>query len=145
MAEEKEGQSDFKVVDRRSFSADGSPRDSAQTPEAKPNPAEEGFSAAAEIGEAPFSPIPAPVNFQTLVSYLATTAMFQLGLLAGPSGERIPLDLANAHRTLDLLDILQDKTQGNLAPEEAKLLDDVLYELRLSFLEIQKRGPQASK
>ena len=84
------------------------------------------------------------MSFHTLVSYLATTVMFQLGLLAGPSGERIPLDLANARRTLDLLDILQEKTRGNLTTEEAKLLDDVLYELRLSFLEIQKGGSPAS-
>ena len=71
--------------------------------------------------------------------------MFQLGLLPGPSGENIPLDLASARRTLDLLDVLQQKTQGNLSKEEAKLLDDVLYELRLTFIEIQKGGSPTPK
>ena len=144
MPEDKKGPENFKVVDRRSFGTDGSRREPAETPEEKPNSEEEGRAAGALADRAEPSPAPAPVSFHTLVSYLATTAMFQLGLLAGPSGERIPLDLGNARRTLDLLDILQEKTRGNLTPEEGKLLDDVLYELRLSFLEIQKGGPPAS-
>ena len=142
MPEEKQQPPGFKVVDRRGFTTDGSRRDSDQSSEEEPNPVEQGSSAgAADTGQAAPSPLPAAVSFQTLVSYLATTAMFQMGLLAGPSGERIPLDLANARRTLDLLGILQEKTQGNLTPEEARMLGEVLYELRLSFLEIQKRGP----
>jgi hypothetical protein len=147
MPEEKQQPPGFKVVDRRGFTTDGSRRDSDQSSEEEPNPVEQGSSAgaAADTGPAAPPPIPTAGSFQTLVSYLATTAMFQMGLLAGPSGERIPLDLANARRTLDLLGILQEKTQGNLTPEEARMLGEVLYELRLSFLEIQKRGPQASK
>jgi hypothetical protein len=147
MPEEKQQPPGFKVVDRRGFTPDGSRRGPDQSSEEEPNPVERGSSAgaAADTGQAAPSPLPAAVSFQTLVSYLATTAMFQMGLLAGPSGERIPLDLANARRTLDLLGILQEKTQGNLTPEEARMLGEVLYELRLSFLEIQKRGPQASK
>ena len=141
MPEDKKGPEDFKVFDRRSFSTDGSRLEPAETPAEQPNTEEEGRSAGAVADWAEPSPAAPPVSFHTLVSYLATTAMFQLGLLAGPSGERIPLDLANARRTLDLLDILQEKTRGNLTPEEGKLLDDVLYELRLSFLEIQKGGP----
>jgi hypothetical protein len=142
MPEDKKGPEDFKVVDRRSFSTDGSRLETEGTE--KPNPEEEGRSAAAGADQAEPSPAVAPVGFHTLVSYLATTAMFQLGLLAGPSGEKIPLDLANARRTLDLLGILQEKTRGNLSTEEAQLLDDVLYELRLSFIEIQKGGSPAS-
>jgi hypothetical protein len=80
-----------------------------------------------------------PSGFETLVSYLSTTTMFQLGLLAGPGGERIPPDMQNAQRTIDLLQVLQDKTQGNLTPTESRLLDDVLYELRMTFVELQKR------
>ena len=144
MPEDKKGPEDFKVVDRRSFGTDGSRLEPAETPAEQSNTEEEGRSAGAVADRAEPSPAPAPVRFHTLVSYLATTVMFQLGLLAGSSGERVPLDLGNARRTLDLLDILQEKTRGNLTPEEGKLLDDVLYELRLSFLEIQKGGPQAS-
>jgi hypothetical protein len=142
MPEDKKGPEEFKVVDRRSFGTDGSRLEAEETEE--PNREEEKHSAGAVTDRAEPSAAPAPVAFHTLVSYLATTAMFQLGLLAGPSGEKIPLDLGNARRTLDLLDILQEKTRGNLTTEEAKLLDDVLYELRLSFLEIQKGGSPVS-
>ena len=65
--------------------------------------------------------------------------MFQLGLLAEPGGERIPPDMANAQRTIDLLQVLQEKTSGNLTADESRLLDDVLYELRMTFVELAKR------
>lgn len=76
-------------------------------------------------------------TFATLVSYLSTTAMFQLGLLPGPGGERIPSDFVNARRTIDLLEILQEKTRGNLTDNESRMLEEVLYELRISFVEVQ--------
>ncbi len=78
-------------------------------------------------------------RFATLVSYLSTTAMFQLGLLPGPGGEHNPPDIDNGSRTIDLLEVLQEKTRGNLTEAEARLLEDVLYELRMKYLEVQKR------
>ena len=47
--------------------------------------------------------------------------------------------MPNAQRTIDLLQVLQEKTQGNLSANESRLLDDVLYELRMTFVELQKR------
>lgn len=142
MPDDKNEPSGFRVVDRRPFSADGTPREASRDAEKPPEKRPE--------------PVPAPpvqpeaeaeeyteesvLGFEMLVSYLSTTAMFQLGLLEGPGGERIPPDLPNAQRTISLLEVLQDKTRGNLTPREAKLLDDVLYDLRLSFLEIEKRA-----
>lgn len=141
MPEQKEGDSGFKVVDRRSFTTDGTPRQagpetgepkreaSPPMPRSSPGPVE------AEPLE-PFGDNPA--GFETLVSYLSTTALFQMGLLQGPSGERIPPDLANARRTIDLLEILQDKTQGNLTADESKFIEDILAELRWSFVELDR-------
>jgi hypothetical protein len=141
MADEKDGPSGFKVVDRRSFTSEGSRREAPPVeerkvkpppppPKASPPPA---FEEQAEEFQEEAS------GFETLVSYLSTTAMFQLGLMAGPSGERIPPDMANAQRTIDLLEVLREKTSGNLTPQETRLLDDVLYELRMTFVELQKR------
>ena len=140
MPEEKDESSGFKVVDKRVFSTDGKRREDAveeksvesrpQRPPATPDLEE---LEAEDYGEA------GPAGFDTLVSYLSTTAMFQLGLLPGPGGERIPVDLVNARHTIDLLEVLQQKTRGNLTPAEAQLLEDVLYELRLSYVEIEKR------
>jgi hypothetical protein len=146
MADEKNESSGFKVVDRRSFNNEGSRRDEAAPKVIQPEPPASPERTArpqivephsVETAEPEFSQEPS--GFETLVSYLSTTTMFQLGLLAGPGGERIPPDMPNAQRTIDLLQVLQEKTQGNLTPNESRLLDDVLYELRMTFVELQKR------
>ncbi len=148
MAEEKSEPSSFRVVDRRPFAADGTHREGVVKEEEKkrePQPPPSPRSAPrAEAGPEEF-PGEMPGGFETLVSYLSTTAMFQLGLLAGPSGERIPADLVNARRTIDLLEVLQQKTRGNLTPEESRLLEDVLYELRMSFVEVEKRQAKRTR
>ena len=141
MADEQHEPSGFKVVDRRTFTSEGTKRE-AEAPATKkadaPPLAEK--ASRPQVIESPEPDFPdEPSGFETLVSYLSTTTMFQLGLLPGPGGERIPPDMANAQRTIDLLDILQEKTRGNLTPNESRLLDDVLYELRMTFVELQKR------
>ena len=140
MADEKTEPSGFKVVDRRSFTVEGSPREESpsEVKKAEPPPAEKAPApGAVESPQVELSGEPS--GFETLVSYLSTTTMFQLGLIAGPGGERIPPDMPNAHRTIDLLGVLQEKTSGNLTPDESRLLNDVLYELRMTFVELQKR------
>lgn len=143
MPEEKAESSGFKVVDRRSFTSEGErvvgqPEQEEVRQEAVPSTPPRPQSAP------PTEPEPveeeASERFAMLVSYLSTTAMFQLGLLPGPGGEYIPSDLANASRTIDLLEVLQEKTRGNLTSQESKLLEDVLYELRMTYLEVQKRA-----
>ena len=57
----------------------------------------------------------------------------------------MPSDMPNAKRTIDLMEVLQEKTQGNLTAGESRLLEDVLYELRMSFVEMQKRQARKSK
>jgi hypothetical protein len=165
MLEDKKEESDFKVVDRRPFAADGTPRDVQReerhegpdrimTPPPSPSKsrgpskdASSGYDLGGSRGtiagerEADLQE-DAPEGdsgFATLVSYLYTTGMFQLGLMQGPGGERIPPDLANARRTIDLLDVLQTKTRGNLTPTEIKLLEDVLYDIRMTFVDVQKQ------
>jgi hypothetical protein len=80
-----------------------------------------------------------------ILSYLSTTALFQLGMLPGPGGERIPPDLVNGRRTIDMLEVLQQKTRGNLTADESSMLENVLYELRMSYVEIQKLLAQPPK
>jgi hypothetical protein len=144
MPEDKDTSPGFKVVDRRGFSSDGTRREEgasgvnsvhvqpAGAPETPAMQAAE-FDESADLG---------PPDFETIVSYLSTTAFFQLGLLAGPGGQRIPPDLVNARRTIDMLEVLQLKTRGNLSSDENQMLDDALYELRMTFVEVQKRLTQ---
>jgi Domain of unknown function (DUF1844) len=145
MTEEKIESSGFKVVDRRAFTSEGTrvpdrpeKEKAVREPESRVPPKPQATPAAEP--EPLADEEDSSERFAMLVSYLSTTAMFQLGLLPGPGGEYIPADLTNGSRTIDLLEVLQEKTRGNLTSQETKLLDDVLYELRMTFLEVQKRA-----
>ena len=70
------------------------------------------------------------VSFSSFIVSLATSAMAHLG--EGPGSH---LDLPLAKQTIDLLGVLKEKTSGNLDDEEAKLLEAVLYETRMKFME----------
>jgi hypothetical protein len=147
MAKGEDSSSGFRVVDRRPFAADGSRKEDVVAEEENAEATRAtSRSVPREVPSEPHGPLDEDSSgFETLVSYLSTTAMFQMGLIAGPSGEHIPADMPNAKRTLDLLEVLQEKTQGNLTAAESRLLEDVLYELRMSFVELQKRQTHKSK
>jgi hypothetical protein len=75
------------------------------------------------------------VDFATFVLSLATSALYHLGLTEGPEGETTPeKNLPLARQTIDTLEMLEVKTAGNLEVEEAKLLQSVLYELRMGYV-----------
>ena len=88
-------------------------------------------------GDADRGALPA-IDFSTLVLSLATSAMVHMGLVPESEGAPVDKNLALAHQTIDTLEMLQDKTRGNLTGEEAKLLESVLYELRMSY--VKARG-----
>jgi Domain of unknown function (DUF1844) len=75
------------------------------------------------------------MNFEKFVASLYMTTLMQLGL-AAPPGEKPVLDLIGARQTIDILGILNDKTRGNLTPAEESTLRNVLYELRMAYLEV---------
>jgi hypothetical protein len=95
-------------------------------------PAGGGGSAPASESEA----LPA-IDFSTFVLSLSHSALVNLGDAPSPEGEA-GRDLALAKQTIDLLGILQEKTRNNLTGEEERLLDQVLYDLRVRFVEISK-------
>ncbi len=76
------------------------------------------------------------VSFSSFIVSLATSAMTNLG--EGPGGQ---LDLGLAKQTIDLLALLQEKTAGNLDDEEKKLLEAVVYETRMRYLEKSGNAP----
>jgi uncharacterized protein DUF1844 len=78
------------------------------------------------------------LTFSGFVLSLATTAALHFGDLADPqTGHPNEPDIEAAGRIIELLEMLQKKTKGNLIPEETKLLDDLLYELRMRFVQAQ--------
>ena len=88
------------------------------------------------------------IDFMTLVVSLSQTALVHLGEVIDPepgggAGQRT-LDLPMARQTIDLLGVLQEKTKGNLTGDEERLLDQVLYDLRLRFVEVAREAAKSS-
>ena len=79
------------------------------------------------------------INFAGFVLSLATTAAVHFGDIPDPNtGERVQPNLQAAAQMIEILGMLQQKTKGNLINEEERLLDDLLYELRLRFVQAQQ-------
>ena len=153
MDDEKEEQGGFKVTDRRQFTTEGEIREKQQpdpgkqeappkkeeppkaSQEEKPRPEadqkdDQKESAEQDPGQG--------VNFASFLLSLATTGMVHLGEMPEPSSGQKMEDLGAARQMIDILDILKEKTEGNLSSEESHLLENVLYELRLKFMEKSK-------
>jgi hypothetical protein len=89
-------------------------------------------------GRAPDEALP-QIDFSTFVVSLSTSALYHLGLVADPeTGKTEAPDLGLASQTIDTLAILQEKTRGNLDADEERLLESLLYELRMRFVEVRK-------
>jgi hypothetical protein len=78
------------------------------------------------------------LSFSAFVISLATTAAVHFGDVVEPGTAPPPPDLGAAGQMIEILGLLEEKTRGNLTPEESKLLEQVLYELRMRF--VQARG-----
>jgi len=73
-------------------------------------------------------------SFIELVNLIALQAAISLGGYQGPGGERIPANPIAAKHHIDLLEVLEKKTTGNLSEDEKRVLDGVLYELRMQYV-----------
>lgn len=86
-----------------------------------------------------------PVDFATHVLSLASSVMVALGQMPSPSGETEPPDLDTAHYLIDVLGMLETKTRGNLDESESKLLQSLLYDLRVAFVDASAAAAIAAK
>jgi uncharacterized protein DUF1844 len=79
------------------------------------------------------------VTFTGFILSLATTAAVHFGDIADPAtGERVEPNLEAASQMIELIALMQEKTKGNLSDNEARLVDDLLYELRMRFVQAQQ-------
>jgi hypothetical protein len=79
------------------------------------------------------------ITFTGFVLSLATTAAVHFGDIADPgTGERGEPNLVAAGQMIEIIAMLQERTQGNLSDVEAKLVDDLLYELRMRYVQAQQ-------
>jgi len=136
----------FKVIDRRPFTAEGEIRKEVveeQEREARREEVKEAKAAAAnaQAGESAKAVADVPKKlpaFENLVRMIGSNAAMVLGAYADPNTGQPMIDPDAARELIDMLDALQQKTKGNLAPEENDMLLDLLGKLKLTYLEVQK-------
>ena len=136
MADDKEERRGFQVRDRRRFSDSGEARPDVAEETAEPPPR----PAAAESAAPGAAPADEPVTFSTFVLGLSTQALLHLGEIPNPMTHALERDLGAAKHVIDILGILQEKTRSNLEPGEESLLDAVLYDLRMRYVELVRGG-----
>jgi hypothetical protein len=78
-----------------------------------------------------------PVSFSTLILSLASSAVLAMGLEKNPQTGQIEKDLDLARFNIDMLNLLKDKTKGNLDAEEKQFLDSVVGDLQMKFVYVQ--------
>ncbi len=164
MAQRKED-SEFKVMDRRLFTADGELR--TETVEETPQPVPQQAAPATQVVPPDTPPPPTDgeqqaqhdayrqsardldarieqsghsakeleVSFERFMASLYMTAMMQLGLMVEQGGSP-HIDLIGARQTIDTLSMLADKTKGNVTSKEEAFLQNALYELRMAYVEV---------
>lgn len=164
----------YKVADRRKFNPDGSLREGvtldaapvkpAAPAEEKPVVAEsksapqpepvqethigpidedEEVAAAEDDGEIPGAQD--PTSFVNFLSTLATNAAAALGAVPHPATGQRSLDLESGKYWLDILGMLRDKTKGNLHPQESRLLEGLLGDLRMQYVHLVKATEEKLK
>jgi hypothetical protein len=79
--------------------------------------------------------------FFSLVMTFQAAAMQQMGKLKNPVSDKIERDLQQAQLSIDILDMLEEKTRGNLSDEETKLLKTILQELKLNYVDELSKAP----
>jgi hypothetical protein len=136
---------EFRVIDRRPFTSEGELRKEAveeEEREAKREAAQHPPAPPAEPAKpAPVPPAETPKRspaFENLVRMLGSNAAMVLGAYADPRTGQPMLDPEAAREFIDMLDVLHEKTKGNLAPEEDSLLLDLLGKLKMTFLEVNQ-------
>jgi hypothetical protein len=80
-----------------------------------------------------------PVTFSTFLLGLSTQALLHLGEIPNPVSAQIETDLVAAKQVIDILGVLETKTRGNLDAAEHTLVESVLYDLRIRYVEIVQR------
>lgn len=153
----------FKVTDRRLFNADGSPRDlpEDETPEPKPvaaepvatptpvrepEPSVSAQQAATtdapsdddedELSEEEMEGAQDPASFVNFLMSIASNAASALGMMEHPVTHQRGVDLELGKHWIDVLGMLQKKTQGNLTTQEAQMLEGLLSDLRMQYVSL---------
>ncbi|HEX6962161.1 MAG TPA: DUF1844 domain-containing protein [Lacipirellula sp.] len=102
-----------------------------------------GESASAGVSDGDYEAIPA--SFDLLVSTFVTEAMVALGQLPHPATNQLAFDPAHARFAIDMLEVIAEKTKGNLTPQEDRGLQDLVHQLRMAFVAISSQPSAVSQ
>ena len=138
---EKEEGKGFTVQDRRRFSPDtGEARESIPGEPAGPQKAEPDRSVEDLESQRQSHQEPLPeINFSTFVISLSTQVLMNLGEIPNPLTNAPEKDVPVAKQMIDILGMLQEKTRGNLNAGESKLIEEILFDLRMKYVEAVKQ------
>ncbi len=82
------------------------------------------------------------VDFATFILSLSHSALMHLGEATHPEDNRVEVNLPLAKQTIDLLGLLEERTKGNLTGDEERLMSQILFDLRLRYVERSKGPPK---
>ena len=122
MSEEEQG---FVIRDKRG-------RSDSETP-ASPAPEEKTETDRPSASDSSSAP-PPPLNFSSFVFSLGSSSLMLMGESLDPQQPNPPVNLPQAKEIIDILSMLEEKTQGNLTTEEASVIRDMLYTLRMKYV-----------
>jgi Domain of unknown function (DUF1844) len=139
--EDEKQEKGFVIKDRRRFDDSGEARSETPHEEAVTKPQEpkqetktaEPGTDEPKQGAQMDGPFP-ELNFATFVFSLGTSAMYHFGDFPDPVTKKAERNLEAAKQTIDILGILKEKTKGNLNDDEDRLLESLLYELRMRYV-----------
>ena len=116
----------FVVKDKRySAKKESDGESQVKREEKKEEPSQEGVKQELPLPE---------ISFTNLIISLSTSALIQLGEIQDPMSQQSAKNIPLAKQTIDLIGMLKEKTKGNLIPEEEKILDNILYDLRMRYV-----------
>lgn len=118
--------SKINVKDRRLFNADGTIRD--ESPQESSPPKENQAHDSVES-----------IDFATFILSLASSAQISLGIVANPITGKQESNVTHAKQTIDIIGMLEEKTQNNLSAEESGLLKQILFQLRMQYVDINNK------
>ena len=152
MSEESEDEQEqsrgFRVTDRRRFSSESGESRSAETADEKRDagPEKEPSSESPTLDtmqsddpQATASSPPVEITFSSFILGLSTQALMYLGEVPTAAGQTVPTDLFAAQQMIDVIVMLQRKTVGNLDTGEAQMLESILFDLRMRYVELKKK------
>ena len=137
----KEEEQGFVIRDKRGRGEEPAASESGRPAAAASSPASDPGHEAGHSHE----PHP-PVTFASFVFSLSTSALMLMGEQLDPRQGKIPVNLPQAKEIIDILSVLEAKTKGNLNQEEQAMLTDMLYALRMKYVDLAsgKKAPSSS-